>query len=87
VTLVAEFRAAVQSFEQGQTTLEDVEDWLAAHVQALADDPDEQARDLANEAWFLLDDYSRRLLSIDDLRHELSQLASTPRVDSIPARG
>lgn len=59
VTLPNEFVKVVEAFAHGEIGRIEIEDWLESHVQALADDPG-RVRDLANEAWFLVDDYSNR---------------------------
>src|SRR5436190_18489744 len=53
VTLADEFVAVALSFAEGRGSLDELDDWLASHVQAVADHSDDATRDLINEAWFL----------------------------------
>lgn len=75
MVLSEEFRSAVESAARGRTTLAELEDWLASHVQALAQEPGHKTQPLADEAWSLLADYGHRCLTKEGLERELSELA------------
>jgi hypothetical protein len=77
MTLRDNLTAVVCYYVKGAATLDDLQDWLTAHVQALADSGDTETRDLANDAWILLEEYSHRLPMEHVLRRELSKLVSS----------
>lgn len=78
MALIEAFRATVLSFTRGESTLDDLQDWLASHVQALADEPDHAGQELADEAWIFLEEYSHRRLTKEALQRELAELISIP---------
>lgn len=72
MNLAAELEANLSAFVRGERPLEDLEDWLAAHVQALVDHPDQRPKDLADQSCMLIEDHRNRFLSEDELKQELA---------------
>jgi hypothetical protein len=72
----AEFEAVARAFFAGTASYYDLQDWLASHAQTPADGPDRALEDATIEAWYLLNDYSHGVLTLDDLRREIGSLAA-----------
>lgn len=74
-----ELRAAVRRFVAGRDTIAALHDWLAAHVQALADSTDAAARSLDGLAWLLISEWSIGDRDEASVRRELAEALRQPR--------
>ena len=52
--LAQELRGQISAYLSGAKALADLRDWLAAHVQAIYDIEDQDARELSDRAWILV---------------------------------
>lgn len=65
-------RQTVTAYVRGEATIFALHDWLARHVQALADSPDAAARALDGLAWLLISEWSIGDRDEADVRRELA---------------
>ncbi len=64
-------KAAVAAAAEGRTSLEELFEWLAAHVQEIADCHDEALVTLSDRAWIVLSEVDKGDRDEDSARAEL----------------
>ena len=62
---------SIDSFLVGQSTLEDLENWLVGHLQDILDSGDQRATDIANQVDADLVEYGEGLMNISTLVNRL----------------
>ena len=62
---------SIDSFLLGQSTLEDLENWLVAHLQDILDSGDQRATNIANQVDADLVEYGEGLVNISTLVERL----------------
>lgn len=69
-----ELEAAIRSYVDRYIGLDDLQDWLNAHVQAAGDSADPVAIELSDHAWILLSEFGYGYRPEESVRAELGKL-------------
>jgi len=85
MNIAQELRERVSAFVECRGNLRDLQTWLAAHVQAIADADDPQATRLSDELWILIAECGDRLRDEDSVRVDLAELLSPEPAAARPA--
>lgn len=81
MSLKDEFRRVLVGHLEGKTGVEEIEDWLAGHFQALHDQPDRELDDTAKDVYILVHEYWNQALSLDQFDRELADLIAVAAPD------
>ena len=78
-----EFESVIRSYLDGDLSLDELQDWLDAHVQATADSADPAAIELSDRAWILLSELGYGIRTDESVRAEFRQLLPSRCVATI----
>ena len=80
MNLVQELRVQIRAYLDNRLSLLDLQDWLGAHVQSLADESGAEFQDLSGSTWLLISEWLSCDRSEDSVRAELARLVPSVAV-------